>query len=296
MTNVIEDVRYGPAVSADASGHGSAQRYAGLIRPDAAREGRQSNRRVSLARRAALPALVAALWAVLTGTNVIGPTTLSTPGATWNAFVNLLLHEDLVGDVGVSLRRAALGLAIGAGLGLVLGTFVGLFKLGEELLDSSLQMFHTVPYPAIIFLFIIWFGVGETAHLLLIALATLFPMYLNSSNAIRNVDRKVVEAARTFGLRGWRLVRQVVLPLALPGILTGLRYSAGISVVALVFTESIGTSNGIGYLVSQAESLQQVPNLVVLIIIYAVLGISADLFVRVLERWAMPWRRHQAVR
>jgi sulfonate transport system permease protein len=267
----------------------------GLIRPVVKQE-RQRSRRTSLALRIIVPSLVFALWWILTGTGVIPPTTLSTPSATWSAFVSLLEHQDLLGDIGISVRRAALGLALGAGLGLLLGVTVGLFRLGEELLDSSLQMFRTVPYPAIIFLFIIWYGIGETAKVLLIALATLFPMYLNTSNGVRNVDRRVVEAARSFGLRGRRLVQKVVVPLAMPSILTGLRFSAGISVVALVFTETIGASQGIGYLVSQADSLQQIPNLVVCIIIYALLGISADLLVRLLERFSMPWRRQMAIR
>jgi sulfonate transport system permease protein len=246
--------------------------------------------------RIIVPAIIFALWWILTGTGVVPPTTLSTPSSTWSAFVGLLQHQDLMGDIGISVRRAALGLVLGAGLGLILGTIVGLFRLGEELLDSSLQMLRTIPYPAIIFLFIIWYGIGDTAKVLLIGLATLFPMYLNTSNGVRNVDRKVVEAARSFGLRGRRLVRQVIIPLALPSILTGLRFSAGISVIALVFTENIGSSKGIGYLVSQADSLQQIPNLVVCIIVYALLGISADVLVRVLERFSMPWRRQLAVR
>ena len=160
----------------------------------------------------------------------IPPTTLSTPAATWDAFIDLLRHQDLIGDIGVSARRAVLGLALGAGSGLSSGIVVGLTRLGEELLDAPLQMLRMVPYPAVIFLFIIWFGIGETAKVLLIGLATLFPMYLNTSNGVRNVDRRVVEAARSFGLRGRRLVRQVVVPLAMPSILTGLRFSAGISV------------------------------------------------------------------
>ena len=179
---------------------------------------------------------------------------------------------------------AAFGLALGAGIGLLLGVVVGLTRLGEELFDASMQMLRIVPYPAVIFLFIIWFGIGETAKVLLIGLATLFPMYLNTSNGVRNVDRTVVEAARSFGVQGWVLVRRVVVPLALPSIMTGLRYSAGISVIALVFTESIGANQGIGYLVSQADSLQQIPVLVVCVVIYAFLGIGADLLVRLLER------------
>jgi sulfonate transport system permease protein len=243
-----------------------------------------------------VPVSIFVAWWILTGTNVIDPTVLSTPGATWDAFVQLLLHQDLLGDIGISIRRALEGLALGAGVGLILGIIVGLYRLGEELLDASLQMLRTVPYPALIFLFIVWFGVGEASHVYLIALATLFPMYLNTFNGVRNVDRRVVEAARSFGVDGWQLIRRVVVPLAMPSIMTGLRFSAGISVIALVFTESIGASQGIGYLVSQANSLQQIPILVVCIIIYALIGITADISVRILERYAMPWRRHQAVR
>jgi sulfonate transport system permease protein len=246
--------------------------------------------------RLLIPVSICAAWWMLTGTGVIPSTTLSTPAATWDAFIELLRHQDLIGDVGVSVRRALLGLALGAGVGLALGIVVGLTRLGEELLDAPMQMLRMVPYPAVIFLFIIWFGIGETAKVLLIALATLFPMYLNTSNGVRNVDRRVVEAARSFGLRGQRLVRQVIVPLAMPSILTGLRFSAGISVIALVFTESLGANQGIGYLVSQADSLQQIPVLVVCVMIYALLGIGADLLVRLLERLTMPWRRHSAVR
>jgi sulfonate transport system permease protein len=274
-------------------GNGAARR--GLVHLPVG-DGQQRTRRRSLAVRLALPIAIFAAWWILTGTGVIQPTTLSTPSATWDAFVQLLLHQDLIGDVGISIRRALLGLALGAGVGLILGIIVGLYRLGEELLDASMQMLRTVPYPALIFLFIVWFGVGEASHVLLIALATLFPMYLNTFNGVRNVDRRVVEAARSFGVQRWQLVRRVVVPLAMPSIMTGLRFSAGISVIALVFTESIGASQGIGYLVSQANSLQQIPNLVVCIFIYALIGISADISVRVLEHYSMPWRRHQAVR
>ena len=162
-------------------------------------DGRHRSRRRSMGVRLLVPISIFVAWWILTVTNVIPPTTLSTPGATWDAFVQLLLHQDLVGDVGVSIRRAVLGLALGAGVGLILGIIVGLTRLGEELLDASMQMLRTVPYPALIFLFIVWFGIGEASHVLLIALATLFPMYLNTANGVRNVDRRVVEAARSFG-------------------------------------------------------------------------------------------------
>jgi sulfonate transport system permease protein len=267
----------------------------GLIRPVVQHRANRS-KRVSLLFRILVPLAIFGLWWLLTGTGVIDHTILSSPPTTWSSFVNLLAHQDLLGDIGVSLARAGVGLAIGGGIGLVLGVIVGLFSLGEELLDSSLQMFRVIPFPAVIFLFIVWFGIGETAKVALIALATMFPMYLNTSNGVRNVDRRVVEAARSFGLRGWRLVRQVVIPLAMPSILTGLRFSTGISIVALVFAETINANKGIGYLANQASSFNQVSVLVVCIIIYAIMGILADLIVRTIEKLSMPWRRQMAVR
>jgi sulfonate transport system permease protein len=289
---VVRGTQAGPPPSPD---HPGDTPPTGLIRP-VVEQSRQRSRRASLALRALLPVALIFLWWGLTGTGVISGAELASPRSTWDAFTFLLLHQDLLGDIGISATRAGLGLLIGGGIGLLLGIIVGLFALGEEVFDSSLQMFRTLPYPAFIFLFIIWFGIGETAKVLLIALACLTPMYLNVSNGVRNVDRRIVEAARTFGLRGWRLVRQVVFPLALPSILNGLRFSAGISVVALVFAETIAASQGIGYLVTQASSFDNMPDLVVCIIIYALLGIGADVLVRILERVTMPWRRHLAIR
>jgi sulfonate transport system permease protein len=267
----------------------------GLVRPEATQTNVRS-RRKSIAIRAVIPLAVIGIWWFLTGTEIVQPTVLSSPSGTAASFWNLLIHQDLMGDIGVSLARAAVGLAIGGGIGLILGVIVGLFALGEELLDSSLQMFRLIPFPAVLFLFIVWFGIGETAKVLLIALATLFPMYLNASNGVRNVDRRVVEAARSFGLRGRRLVREVVLPLALPSILTGLRFAAGISIIALVFAESINANKGIGFLALQAQSFNETSVLIVCIVVYAVLGIFVDMFVRILEWRLMPWRRHISVR
>ena len=267
----------------------------GLIRPVVQHE-KERSKRVSLLFRILMPLVILGVWWLITGLGWVAPTVLASPAATWDSFVNLLLHQDLVGDIGVSLARAGIGLAIGGGIGLLLGIVVGLFSLGEELLDSSLQMFRVIPFPALIFLFIVWFGIGEGAKVALISLATMFPMYLNTANGVRNVDRRVVEAARSFGLRGQRLVRQVVIPLSLPQILTGLRYSAGIAIIALVFAETINANKGIGYLANQASSFNQISVLMVCIFVYALLGILADVMVRTIEKLSMPWRRQMAVR
>jgi sulfonate transport system permease protein len=266
-----------------------------LVRPVPQKRSEQASR-FSIARRAIGPALFVAAWAATTTAGLIDPSILPSPATLGSTIVRLWAEQDLAHQIAVSLGRAAVGAAAGASLGLVLGVAAGLFRLGEELLDALLQMLRTVPFLALVPLFIVWFGIGEAPKLILIALATMFPMYLNTYAGVRNVDGKVIEAARSFGLRGPRLIREVVLPLALPSILTGLRFSLGVAVLVLIAAEQINSSAGLGYLLNTAQLYQQVDVILICIAIYAFLGLTADLVVRLLEKLLMPWRAGVAAR
>jgi sulfonate transport system permease protein len=266
----------------------------GLVRP-VSRRPRERRRSTSIALRALGPILLFGFWWIGSSAGFLGPE-MSSPSRVFDTVGDLLDRQDLVHQVTVSLTRALTGALIGATIGLVLGAIAGLWRIGEELLDSSLQMLRTIPFLALVPLFIVWLGIGETPKIVLVALATVFPMYLNTYNGVRNVDKRVLEAMRSFGLSGPRLVRQVVLPLALPSILTGLRFSLGVSVLALIAAEQINSTAGLGFLMNQAQTYQQVDVLVVCILIYACLGLLADLFVRTIERFTMPWRPNVASR
>lgn len=266
-----------------------------LVRPVVRQRGGSSGR-FSFARRALGPLLIVAAWALSTTAGWVDPSILPSPSALVEGFKQLWAEQALAHQVGVSLSRALAGGIAGILLGLALGTAAGLSRLGEELFDALLQMLRTVPFLALVPLFIVWFGIGELPKLLLISLATMFPMYLNSYAGVRNVDRKVIEAMRSFGLNGRRLILEVVLPLALPQIFTGLRFSLGVAVLVLVAAEQINASAGLGYLLNSAQLYQQVDVILICIAIYAVLGLGADLFVRTLERLFMPWRASIAVR
>jgi len=266
-----------------------------LVQPVVRPAGRRSER-LSFARRAAGPLLVVAAWAIATSAGWIDPSILPSPSGLVQGWKQLWTEQALAAQIGVSLTRATVGGATGILLGLILGTVAGLSRLGEEFLDALLQMLRTVPFLALVPLFIVWFGIGEAPKLLLIALATMFPVYLNSYAGVRNVDRKVIEAMRSFGLSGRRLVSEVVLPLALPQIFTGLRYALGISVLVLIAAEQINASAGLGYLLNSAQMYQQVDVILICIAVYAVLGLGADLIVRTLERIFMPWRAGIAAR
>ena len=258
--------------------------------------GATAPRRLSLLTRAAGPLALVALWALVTSAGWVPASVLPSPRAVVAAFATLWMHDDLPRQLGVSLGRALAGGAIGMTAGLLLGLSAGLSRLGEEAFDAILQMLRTIPFLALVPLFIVWFGIGEMPKVLLIALATTFPMYLNTYAGVRNVDRRTIEAMRSFGLSGARLVREVVIPLAMPQLLTGLRYALGIAVLVLIAAEQINSAAGLGYLLNMAQLYQQVDVILICIAIYAALGLLADLSVRMLERVLMPWRAHVAAR
>ena len=241
-------------------------------------------------RRCAGPALLLAAWWLASAQGWLPAEILASPQAVVQAAGQLWQSGELPEAIRVSLQRAMLGLALGGSIGITLAVVAGLFRLGEDLIDSPVQMLRTVPNVALIPLLIIWFGIGEAPKVALIALATAFPLYLNVYAGIRNVDQTLIEAGRTLELSRWAQVRHVVLPGALPNALVGLRYALGVSWLALVFGEQINASSGIGYLMNTAREMFQTDVIVVCLVVYALLGLAVDAVVRLLERTLLAWR------
>jgi sulfonate transport system permease protein len=183
------------------------------------------------------------------------------------------------------------GLVLGVAAGVALAVICGLFWLGEDLLDPVIQAARAVPILGLVPLAIIWFGVGETPKVFLIALGCTFPVYINTYAAIRGVDIKLVEAGQTFGLRRWGLVERVILPGAVPGFLTGLRFALVGSWIIDVVAEEINAQSGLGYLINQAQTTNRTDIMFLCLAIYAILGLLADVIVRLLERTLLRWRR-----
>ncbi|MFD9127218.1 ABC transporter permease [Kitasatospora sp. NPDC059571] len=258
--------------------------------PPRPRLARPRRRGVGTALRTLGPLALLGAWITASASGLLSPSLLASPGQVLAAFGELWSDGQLGEALRVSLTRAGSGLAIGAGTGLVLGVLTGFSRLGEELLDSSVQLLRTVPFLSFVPLFMVWFGIGETARIVLIAVATSFPMYVSASGGVRNTDRKLVEAVRSFGLGRLAVVRQVVLPAALPALLSGLRLSMTLSVIALIAAEEINSTAGIGYLMSTAQEYSRTDILTVCILIYGLIGLVADGTVRGLERLLMPWR------
>jgi sulfonate transport system permease protein len=261
----------------------------GLARltPDAAAQRRRMPRGF---RRLAGPALVLALWWLGSALGWLPKSILPAPGAVAATFAELLINGQLPRAMGVSLERVALGVAIGIVVGTVPAIVAGLFRLGEDLIDAPMQMIRTLPWAGLIPLLIIWFGIDELPKVALVSLAVALPLYVNVYAGIRNVDISLVEVARTLRLSRLGLIRHVVLPGALPNGLVGLRWSLGSAWLALVFAEQVNVRTGIGWLITSAREVYRVDIIIVALVVYACLGLAADLIVRLLERSLLAWR------
>jgi sulfonate transport system permease protein len=155
-------------------------------------------------------------------------------------------------------------------------------------------MVRTIPHLALVPLVILWFGIGEEAKYFLVALGTFFPVYINTVHGILGVDPKLVEMGKTYGLRRMSLIREVVLPGALPGILVGVRYSLGVAWLSLVVGETIAASSGIGFLAMDAREFMRTDVILLAIVIYASFGGLSDLIARLLERRFLRWHPNYA--
>ena len=301
MANIVRpDIPAPPGVAAEpaaaaapAAGTGP---FAGpptvtLVRPARARRRPAALRVPRLARRVIGPLAVLGLWQLVCSLGVFTSVEVASPVAVARAARELAAQGVLQSNLLISLQRVAEGLVLGVAAGVFLAVLCGLFWMGEDLLDPVIQAARAVPILGLVPLVIIWFGVGEAPKVFLIALGCLFPVYINTYAAIRGVNMKLVEAGQTFGLGRWGLVRRVILPGALPGFLTGLRFALVGSWIVNVVAEEINAQSGLGYLINQAQTTNRTDIMFLCLAIYAVLGVLADAVVRLLERTLLGWRR-----
>jgi sulfonate transport system permease protein len=234
------------------------------------------------------------VWELASRTGLLQSSVLPAPSGVFITASTLIRSGELQTHLLASLHRAALGFAIGALTGLILGVLVGLSRFADALLDRSIQIARAVPFLAIIPLVIVWLGVGESSKVLLIALGSTFPIYLNTSLGIRQVDPKLLEMSRLMGLQGLELIALAVLPGALPSILTGVRLAMTTSWLALVVAETVGASAGLGFLAMNAREFLQTDVIVLVIFLYAAIGLASDQVARLLERRLLAWHTNYA--
>jgi sulfonate transport system permease protein len=233
--------------------------------------------------------VLVAVWQVLSSAGLLGENVLAGPAEVARAGWHLLAAGTLQSAVWASLQRVLIALAIGVPAGTILALAAGLTRAGDDLIDTPVQALRFVPVIGLQPLVIMWFGIGDVAKISVIVFGVMFPVYINTFSAVRHLDPRHRELARTVGLGRLAVIRRIILPGALPGFLVGLRQAVAVSWLILVFSEQINSTNGIGYLIVQAQTFFQTDTIVVGLATYAVLGLICDALVRVLERKVLAW-------
>jgi len=199
-------------------------------------------------------------------------------------------HGPLWDDITASLLRVIAGFVIGTSLAVVVGSLVGLSRNAEAYLDPTFQALRSVPSLAWVPLLLIWIGIDESSKVTLISIGAFFPMYLNLVAGIRNVDRKLVEVGTLYQYSRVRMVAKIILPAALPSVLTGLRSGLSMAWLCVVAAELLAATNGIGYMLTDGRETSRPDLVLVAIITLAVMGKISDSLLKLLELKALYWR------
>jgi sulfonate transport system permease protein len=242
-------------------------------------------------RRLAGPVLLLVLWQAGVSVSGADPELVPGPIDVAKAAATLIDNGQLAENLSVSLVRVIQGLGLGLVFGTAFAVLAGLRRQSGEILDSAMQVLKAVPVFALLPLFIVWTGIGEAPKIALIAVTAALPIYINTYSAIKNVDGDLAEVASILGLSQWGVIRHVLLPGSVSGFLSGLRISLTSAWLALIFAETINAKSGLGYLMIDAQMAFRMDIIVLVVTVYAVLGIIGYGIVLGLERVLLPWRR-----
>jgi sulfonate transport system permease protein len=236
-----------------------------------------------------VPLLILALWQWAVNQEIYSRSQLPAPLDVIAAGRELQDIGLLVPNITASVQRVALGFGIGAVAAIILGLAVGFSRPVESLLEPTLQAFRAVPSLAWVPLFVLWMGIGESPKLTLIAVGAFFPVYTNLVSGVRQIDRKLVEVGRAYGLRGWSLTREILLPASLPSLSTGLRLGLAQAWLFLVAAELIAASRGLGFLLVDAQNTGRADIILLSIMLLALLGKGTDWLLARGERRLLRW-------
>ena len=235
-----------------------------------------------------VPALLLALWIYFAATNQLNHL-FPKPEELIKTTIRFIKDGTLWDNLQISFLRAAAGLLIGGSIGFLLGIATGLWHRADQVLNTPIQMIKSVPRLAILPLILVWFGIGETAKVVLIALSTFFPIYLNTFHGLRSIDPGLLEMGKVYGLSKWEQFRDIIFPGALSSIMIGFRQSLGGTWLILIVAETVAAKSGIGYMATNAREYMMMDVIVLSMIMYALLGSISDWLVVRLTRHLLRW-------
>lgn len=239
----------------------------------------------------ALPFIVLLMWAYVTKKEVFPIAILPKISDVVGAFKEQIISKQLFIDLKISLTRVLQGYSIAVILGIFFGVLMGISNKAENFLKLGFTVIRQIPMIAWIPLIILWFGIDELSKVIVIVLASFFPILLNTINGIKKTDKKLIEVGRMYNLTPLEIFRKIYLPSAIPSIFVGLKLGLGISWMAVVGAEIIAASSGIGYRINEARSLMQPELVFVGIITIGIIGLIMDTGLSYLSKKLLKWDR-----
>jgi sulfonate transport system permease protein len=247
-------------------------------------------------RRAISPLVLLIIWQAVGELKLMSTQKLPEPTQVIHTAYTLVVthsaaYGTLQGALTASLERWGIGFVTGGVAALLLALIAGLSRRGEDTVDPLMQMLRTLPLFGLIPVFEVWFGIDLLPKVLLIALGTAIPIYLNTFSGIRSVDGRLGELARALKLSYREKLWHIILPGALPSILVGLRQGLATGLLALVVAEQINANSGLGFIINQGAQFLNNNVIIVALLVYTLLGLITDWVVRIIERRSLAWRR-----
>lgn len=234
---------------------------------------------------------VAAILGLWFGTAGSGSAVVPTPLASWNAFTELVANGTFQTDLWASAQRVAIGYAISMALGVVLGIAIGTFASVAAFFEPQIGFLRYIPAPALLPLLLLLLGFGETPKIWLIVVGTVFYNVLMTADVARNVPREMLHASYTLGAGRLTVLRRVIFPHSLPGIIDVARINLAAAWSMLVIAEILGAEAGLAYEINLAQRFRAVDVMFALLIVFGVIGILSDVALRRLRWFVSPWAR-----
>jgi ABC-type nitrate/sulfonate/bicarbonate transport system permease component len=223
-------------------------------------------------------------------TRPFNPLFLPAPWVVLGALGELAAKGQLWPHVGATLERVAVGFAAAAGLAVLLGLLAGQVRLVRNVVEPVVELLRPIPPLAMLPMFIVWVGIGESSKVGFIAYATFFPMFVTTVHGVAQLDTRLLRAAQSLGAGRRALFFRVILPAALPEILTGLRLGVALAFFVIVIAEFVGAERGLGYLINDGRNFFLVPQMLGAAVLLGLLGYAGNGAVRLLERRVLRWQ------
>ena len=229
------------------------------------------------------------VWELIAQRGLINPLIVPPLSRILGVFSDLVWSGQIPLQVASSMKRAAAGYVMAALVFIPLGILMGLSHGVYRLFEVIVEMLRPVPPPVMIPVAMLFFGLEDEMKIFVIFFSCAWPILLNTLDGTRNVDRVLLNTARTFGLSRWKIIWNVILPAASPQIVTGLKVSLPITLILVVISEMIGSTDGIGYFILDSQRRFRVAQMYAGMLTLAILGYALNQFFNVLYRLLMPW-------